>query len=61
MPNIFDTIDGYISAPLDILHTGEDAIRGITNLPDKILQAITQMQLPLLILGGVFLLKEINK
>ena len=59
--SIFDTLNGIINAPLDILNTGEDAVKSLISLPDKILQAITEMQIPMLILGGLFLIKEINK
>lgn len=58
--SVFDTINDYLHAPLDVLHKGEDVIQEAVDLPGQILGMIQQMQVPLLIIAGVVMIKELN-
>lgn len=56
----FETINDYLHAPLDILNKGEDILQEAVDLPKQILQMIQQMQIPILIIAGVVMIKELN-
>jgi hypothetical protein len=46
--------------PEKILDDGENALDNLISLPNNILKALTAMQVPIMIIGGVILIKELT-
>jgi len=59
--DLADTINQYIHAPLDVLNTGQDLAKDAGNLPNQIIAAIQQMQIPIMMIGAIILIKQLRE
>jgi hypothetical protein len=57
MSSLLNTI---FDLPEKLLDDGEKALDNLVNLPNNVLKAVTAMQIPIMIIGGVILIKELT-